>query len=151
MLSAGFESKTSPIPIAERERVWAVLAVLLHDPDPTPLHEERYGGANIGPRTLSLNTTRGQAMHAAVRYGLWIRRSMEADEPEAVLREEGFASIPELREVLDQHLDPGCDPSIAVRSIYGQWFPWLVLSGRYRVVGCTDKCDLPKHENAGAI
>lgn len=116
LLSAGSKSRTSQIPIAERERVWALLDVLVKDPDPTPEDEERYGGANMDPSTLSLNTTRGQAMHAAVGYGLWIRRSMEAGQPEAVLREEGFARMPELRDVLDMHLDPAREPSLAVRA-----------------------------------
>ena len=35
--------------------------------------------------------------------------------------------IPEVRERLDWHLDPDNDPSLAVRSVYGQWFPHLVL------------------------
>lgn len=127
LLSAGFEAKAATIPIEERPRVWALIAVLVEDPDPTPEHEERYGGSNMDPSTLSLNTTRGQAMHAAIRYGLWVRRSMEATEEEALLRTDGFVRLPELREVLEAHLDPRADPSLAVRSVYGQWFPWLVL------------------------
>ena len=66
-------------------------------------------------------------MHAAVRYGLWVRRSMGSEESEADLRQDGFARIPELRDLLDAHLNPTHDPSLAVRSVYGQWFPWLVL------------------------
>ena len=33
----------------------------------------------------------------------------------------------EVREVLQAHLDPARDPSLAIRAVYGQWFPWLVL------------------------
>ena len=127
LLSAGFESSGAPIPINERARVWNLIAVLVEDGDPTPEHEERYGGANMDPSTLSLNTTRGQAMHAAIRYGLWVRRSMEVEEGEAALREEGLKRMPELREALMTHLQPSHDPSLAVRSVYGQWFPWLLL------------------------
>ena len=35
--------------------------------------------------------------------------------------------MPEVRAVLEEHLDPGCDPSLAVRAVYGKWLPWLVL------------------------
>jgi len=38
--------------------------------------------------------------------------------------------MPEVREVLDTHLDISQDPSLAVRSVYGQWFPWLTLLDR---------------------
>jgi len=34
--------------------------------------------------------------------------------------------MPEVQEVLERHLDPRSDPSLAIRSVYGQWFPWLV-------------------------
>jgi hypothetical protein len=81
----------------------------------------------MDPATLSINTTRGQAMHAAVRYALWVRRHIEKT-PEGKERiAHGFKEMAEVREVLEAHLDPTLDPSLAIRSVYGQWFPWLVL------------------------
>ena len=38
--------------------------------------------------------------------------------------------MPEVREVLETHLDPTKDPAVAIRSVYGQWFPWLALLDR---------------------
>ena len=38
--------------------------------------------------------------------------------------------MPEVREVLAAHLDPTKDPAVAIRSVYGQWFPWLALLDR---------------------
>ena len=35
--------------------------------------------------------------------------------------------MPEVREILDTHLDPARDPSLAIRAVYGQWFPWIAL------------------------
>lgn len=148
LLSAGFESSSAPLPIEERSRVWSLIAELARDEDPTPEHEERYGGANMDPSTLSLNTTRGQALHAAVRYGLWVRRSMEADEENALLRADGFARMPELRDLLEAHLDHANDASLAVRSVYGQWFPWLVLldstwaAAQARAIFARDNADM---------
>jgi hypothetical protein len=40
---------------------------------------------------------------------------------------EGFDALPEAREVLNQHLTLSFDSSLAVRSIYGQRFPWFVF------------------------
>ncbi|MHC5763961.1 hypothetical protein, partial [Nostoc sp.] len=39
----------------------------------------------------------------------------------------GFDEMPEVRQVLDEHLNPDIEPSLAIRSVYGQWFPWLAL------------------------
>ena len=62
-----------------------------------------------------------------VRYALWIRRHFEqtVDGAEALVR--GFDEMPEVQQVLDTHLNPDQEPSLVIRSIYGRWFPWLIL------------------------
>lgn len=127
LLSAGFDEGAGCISIEHRHSVWEILNSLTDDPEPTPEYEARYGGSNIDPATLSINTTRGEAMHAVVRYGLWVHRHLE-ELPDSEQRlERGFDEMPEVRDILDKHLDVARDPSLAVRSVYGQWFPWLVL------------------------
>jgi hypothetical protein len=107
--------------------VWAILKPITEDPDPTPEYEERYGGSNMDPATLSINTTRGEAMHAVVRYALWVRCHLEREPKSEEGLQKGFEEMAEVREVLEAHLDPARDPSLAIRAVYGQWFPWLVL------------------------
>jgi hypothetical protein len=130
LIQDGLQSQTSAIPFSERQTVSDILSVLARDPDPTPKHEERYGGSNMDPATLSLNTTRGRTLHALVAYLLWVRRNLEADLDEESLTEHGFDLMPEARAILENHLDPTRDPSLAVRSVYGQRFPWLALVDR---------------------
>ncbi|MEP0884653.1 hypothetical protein NDI49_24190 [Trichocoleus sp. ST-U3] len=115
------------IPFNLRSKVWNTLKPLTQDPDPTPERETRYGGSNMNPSELSINTVRGEAIHTVVRYALWIRRHFEqtADGAKALLR--SFDEMPEVRQVLDTHLNPDQEPSLAIRSIYGRWFPWLIL------------------------
>jgi hypothetical protein len=127
LLSAGFEEHPGGIPIGLRRRVWAILKPLTEDPDPSPEYEERYGDSNMDPATLSINTTRGEAMHAVVRYALWVRRHLEREPKSEERLQKGFEEMPEVREVLEAHLDPAREPSLAIRAVYGQWFPWLVL------------------------
>jgi hypothetical protein len=127
LLSNGLEQNA--IPISLRQRVWDVLGPLTDDSEPTPEYEAQYGGSNMDPLTLSINTARGEAMHAVVRYALWIRRTFdrETHEMEGESRLLTFDSTPEVKAVLERHLDPKLDPAVAVRAVYGQWFPWLVL------------------------
>lgn len=127
LLSAGFDDGPGSIPIRLREKVWRILKPLTKDPDPTPEHEERYGGSNMNPVALSINTTRGEAMHAVVRYALWVRRHMESQAAAEDQPRRGFDEMPEVREVLAAHLDVAQEPSLAIRAVYGQWFPWLVF------------------------
>lgn len=127
LVSAGMEGEAAPLDIQHRPAVWAIIASTMRDPDPTPAHEEQYGGTNMDPATLSINTTRGEAVHTAVKYGLWVRRQLEHDGVAG-----GFDSMPELREALQERLEE--DPSFAVRAVFGQWLPWLVLLDEHWVI-----------------
>lgn len=127
LLAAGFKDRPGSVPMRLREKVWTILKPLTDDPDPTPEHEQRYGGSNMDPATLSINTTRGGAMHAVVRYALWVRRHLDREPRPEGRPQQGFEEMPEVREVLEAHLNPAREPSLAIRAVYGQWFPWLVL------------------------
>lgn len=127
LIDDSFEAGPASIPFEFRETVWGILERLAENPDPTPEHEDRYGGSNMDPATLSLNTVRGETFHAVVRYGLWWRRHLESLPDGAEHLKRGFESLPEMRALLDRHLDQTIDPSLAVRAVYGQWFPWLVV------------------------
>ena len=127
LLSNGFEPTEAEIPFELRSVVWKVLQPITEDPDPTPEHEAEYGGSNMDPVTLSINTTRGEAIHTVIRYGLWVRRHIERETDGKERIGKGFEEMPEIRDALNQHLDPSKDPSSAIRAVYGQWFPWLVL------------------------
>jgi hypothetical protein len=122
LVAAGTRSKVNPLPMELRQDAWDAFHLVTRDPDPTPAHEEKFGGTNMGPGTLALNSNRGEAMNTVVAYALWVRKHMHPSD-----KWSGFDSVPEVREVLEDHLDPSKDPSIAVRSVYGEWFPWLHL------------------------
>jgi len=127
LLSNGFTVGPAQVSFELRDQVWELLRPLTEDPEPTPEYEMKYGGTNSDPATLSINTTRGEAMHAVVRYALWIRRNIDKS-PDASMRiERGLDEMPEVREVLDLHLNPLHDPALTIRAVYGQWFPWLLL------------------------
>ena len=108
-------SRPTTLALEHRSLVWGILAVLVEDVDPTPENEEKYGGTNMDPATMSINTVRGQAMHSLIEYARWL----------SFLKAEGtadprtFDGMPEVREVLDRHLDPAVDPSTTVRAVYG--------------------------------
>ena len=123
LLAAGFEKGPSEMPIHHRERAWTLVEMLTEDPEPTPDYEATYGGSNMDPATLSINTVRGEAMHAVVNYALWVHRHLSDSDPGLA----NFHGMPEVKEVLERHLNPSEDPSVAVRSVYGRAFPWLLL------------------------
>jgi hypothetical protein len=123
LLGAGLQEGLSMIPFELRGQVWNILEILTNDPDPTPEDEARDGP--IDPPHIAINSTRGEAMQVVVRYALWVRSFLEIvpDGAEKVAR--SFREMPEVRRVLEAHLDLAQDPSLAIRSVYGRWFPSL--------------------------
>jgi hypothetical protein len=139
VIEAGLGSGVSEIPISFRETVWQVLEPLADDPDPTPEDEDRHGEGGFDAVTMSINTVRGRAMHAIVQYGLWVMRHAPGSRGQEGEREPDGATVPEMWLVLDRHLDVAQDLSLAVRSVYGQWFPWIHLLGRNWAVSHVDE------------
>jgi hypothetical protein len=116
LLSAGLEKNAIPVELGDE--VWALLATLAEDDEPDLDYEDEWADGGMGPLGLSLNTVRGAAMHAVMRYAWWRKEQTPADETPVL--------EPRLRELLDRRLDPGVEPTRTVRAVYGQWFPYLV-------------------------
>jgi hypothetical protein len=123
LIDAGLQDTNHGIPYGLRKNVWLAIEPLTRDGDPTPEYEATSQRSDRDPVTWSLNTTRGKAMHAVIRYALWV--DSHPEQSRGIQQ-----NMPEVREVLKEHLDTTIDPSLTVRAVYGQWFPWLVKLDR---------------------
>lgn len=113
------ENKSECISLKTANLALEMLLQLSRDSDPTPEHEEKYGGDNMDPATLSLNSTRGVAIHALIRFALWAKRNKT-----------GAGFIESIYNEFEWHLDPTNDPSLAVRSVFGQELPWVWIPNK---------------------
>ena len=112
------------LPYDQRVRIWSIIERVAADPDPTPADEDRYGGHNMDPATLALNTTRPRAIAAAISYARWVYRALDRDG--ASSRASFFEEkVPEVAKLLESHLDPEQDVACAVRAVAGQHFPGI--------------------------
>ncbi|WP_158666620.1 hypothetical protein [Salinibacter altiplanensis] len=116
----GLGGREAPIPFEFREEVWSVLDPLTHDPDPQP-GENQHGD----PYTHSINAVRSESLHAVIEYAWWVRQHVIEESKKGEPTSNGFELMPEVREVLEPHLHPNEDASLAVRSVYGRWYPRL--------------------------
>lgn len=98
-----------------------IVVALLGDADPTEENEARYG-VGMGAVNYSINTVRGQAVHAAAA----LLTAMQRHEQAA-----GVADS--LRNALRARLDPDVEKSIAVRAAFGMSFSRLVEAGTAEV------------------
>jgi len=122
LIDSGLQAKVlNQIPLTLRDQVWQILVYLANAPYVTPSFTTHYQGSSQGSYGASINTVRGQAMRTIIRYAWWIRQDADG----TVAMSQNFQDMPEVQQILEQHLDPQKDPSLAVRSVYGEWFPNL--------------------------
>jgi hypothetical protein len=101
--------------VEERGRLWEVIRVLAGDQNPSPAYEARWGGDNMSPSELALNTVRPYAVTTAIEYAIWVNyHENRLDQPI------GMAGVPELQELLEATLDVARDQSVAVRAAIGR-------------------------------
>jgi hypothetical protein len=126
LIDAGLKvTGENQIPLQLRSPIWTILEQLTNDPNLTPGFETYYRYSNRHPID-SLDTIRGKAMHAIIRYALWVKQHLQGDSDGEVKTAQGFDEIPEVRNLLEYHLDPKHDPSLTIRSVYGQCFSRLM-------------------------
>lgn len=115
LIVAAIERRAIPARLAAS--TWEVLEPLTWDRDPEPEHE-----TSMDPLTFSINTTRGQAMHAAIALGAWWAT-------EVAHQVEDTVTFDRVRGTLEAHLDPEKESSPAVRAAYGARMAALINIG----------------------
>lgn len=117
----------------DRGRLWRIIRFLCEHPDPSPEYEQQYGGDNMDPLTMSINTVRGRSFHALFQYVFWCDRRLN-------LQGEGGSRIPaECKGVLEAHLDVQVEPSLTIRAVYGHYWSWLIFLDKAWAGGLSDR------------
>lgn len=118
------ELEISPLLCTE---VWQIIRHLTEVPDfITPTNDCGYPGEH-DTRELLIDAVRIETMHTVMRYALWINRHLQ-QTPEGLEKLQlGLAVIPEVLQILDKNLQIETQLSVGIRSVYGQWFPWLAI------------------------
>lgn len=119
LIAKGVDSESNQIPIQAREQVWRILEPVTWDLDPSV--ERDADRDDEDPFQVAINSVRGEAMIASIRYAVWIDRHAR----ETTGTPPGMAGMPEVERNLCEHLDFDREPSPAVRSVLGQAFPAL--------------------------
>lgn len=112
---------TWALPPDQLYRAVSSLAPLVDHSDPTPEHEARYGGSNMDPLTLSLNTTRPAVLRALLRIGSKARDQYGTDTEESAR-----SVVSAVLELAGSRLTPHRDPSLAEAAAFGEGLGRLV-------------------------
>lgn len=118
VLRTALSPRPRRIPYAQRNRVGPLIARLAEDPRaPAFTQDDERRDALMA----SLNTTRGSALQAAIEYIAWV-----ADEEGGEMQRRAMEIAPEMYQVLDTHVDPVKDPSVAARGTFGYYLNVLL-------------------------
>jgi len=120
LLGAGLDSRSNPIPPELLDVVWGILKPAFDDPNPTPAYEAEFGGGNMDPYTMSINTVRGKAVHALIGL-LFAKGRADGEFDMEVEKRRGIRRWPELEQMLSRVIDPRREPSISVRAAVGSY------------------------------
>ncbi|MGI8678137.1 MAG: hypothetical protein ACR2LX_05520 [Jatrophihabitans sp.] len=112
LISTSLDAAPRPVPRNTIAQLWTLLKPLTNHADPTPEHEARYGGDNMDPLMLSLNTTRPAALRAAIRLAAASHDSPEPGNPDA--------TEADILQAVASHVDVFADPSLAVAAVVGE-------------------------------
>jgi len=115
LIDQGLGQEKVLIPINRRASVWRIIERGLGSSHPDLEYEKKYGGTNSDPSSMSINTTRGEAMHALVRYASWVTSQSD--------KKRGLPD--DAMDKLDFHVHYENDPTETIHSIYGRYLPFL--------------------------
>lgn len=99
-------------------KVWALIEWLVQASS-EPLDEARKLESTMGPYGRAINSARGVAFQCVIQFGLR-RFSIEKTKQTGGMD-------PRVKGILTKYIDPNVESSLAVRSVYGRFLPWLVL------------------------
>jgi hypothetical protein len=139
LLRDGCERVSEDIPFEFRTLVWELISVLTNDENPSADYEQNHAGS-FRPITLSINTTRGEAVHAVMAYASWIRRHIGKDESV------NFQAMPEVAKLLERRLALELEATLTIRSVYGQNLPRLISIDREWVAKHLEKIFPPERK-----
>lgn len=108
-----------------RDSIWKILEQLAEDKNPTLEDEQRYSDSE-GYDSLAINSVRGEALHAVMHYALWQYHKFENELGKEKLKSGIFDRLPEVKLLLEKHLDVNHDPLLSTRTVFGKWLPWLI-------------------------
>lgn len=105
--------KSEHVTVVEANAVLDLVLILTRDTEPT-LKYETDEKRSLDPISLSINTIRGQAMHALIHAMAWANRNKA-----------GIKFMNKIFTELDWHLIKDNDPTQTIRAIYGWHFPTI--------------------------
>lgn len=125
LLAVVLREVPNAVPIDERDALWAAIRPSTDDPDPSPETEARYLTGKSDLHSLALNSTRSEAVRAAIFFAWWVRNHARPVLEEGQSEFLGLESLLEVKQTLEAHLVPAGESSVAVRTVYGETLPFL--------------------------
>ena len=120
VVQGGLRAGEDEIDVRSRDSVWLVIRRLCESRDPADHNQ----GSDVW--MVAHGSPRGLGLELAILYALWIHRHAQSEGTEGS-ETRSFDTMPEVARMLERKLDARDEPLIALRSLYGEYFPQLLL------------------------
>ncbi len=131
LLESALDYHPVPIPFDQRQVVAEILQRLAESRDTSPASDSGALNADRLKAAPFARTTRVKILNAVVACGIWVSRQI-ADGRHGIALREGLDAIPEVREILNAHVDPARYPAVEVRAFFGhRLLPLLALDAHW--------------------
>lgn len=122
LVHEGLGERAMEISFAEADQVWSLISALAEEADaraPRGTDTEDEAADEEDALSAALNSTRGEALQAAISFAAWRWRHL--GKPANAITDAPAAS-----EFLARHVDHRQDPSLAARGVFGSRLPNLI-------------------------
>lgn len=118
LIQEGLSKEKNSIPFSIRDKVWLLIKILLEDKSLTEEKELNWLSQNGNLWNLAINSIRGIAFNSMIQYGIWHADYTFANQEMGKSVKTKMPS--EVKEILEDNLIIENEPSLTIRSIYGE-------------------------------
>jgi hypothetical protein len=119
LISAGLKQSSYRIPFQFRNDCFSILSILSSDPDPSREQELKYSDS-YSNSMLSINSTRGEALHALFDCIPWVADNLLDQNALGSDKRLKLEDLPEIENVLKERLDLNNDMTAMTRYVIGK-------------------------------
>jgi len=118
LIREGLIKDENSIPFSLKDKVWSILKILVKDEDLTEEKELKWLTQNGSLWDLAINSIRGKAFNSIIQYGIWYSELLVKNK--APTQNIKIKLAIEVKEVLSDYLIYENEPTLTIRSLYGE-------------------------------
>jgi len=136
LIQEGLNKDENTIPLSMKDKVWTILKILVKDKNLTEEKELKWLSQNGPLWDFAINSVRGIAFNSIIQYGIWYSEHSVINKTPTQNMKTKLAT--EVKKVLEDYLIYENEPTLTIRSLYGENLNRLLYLDKEWVIGRID-------------